>query len=145
MKFRPFIVRWSILGSLIFRYLFSVAYFVVREWLLCLMGRQIRMVVPADGLSVSRDRLLLLRGFHHTKSVTEWSGIPSGKPVPVTTEWMNESWFIFRWKCGSRFLLSGRCRVPRRDYVSHPSGQCRNTCDGQFNPRLVCWKRRQFS
>jgi len=86
MKFRLFIVRRSILGSLIFRYLFSVAYFVVREWLLCLMGRQIRMVVPADGLSVSRDRLLLLRGFHHTKRVTEWSGIPSGKPVPVTTE-----------------------------------------------------------
>jgi len=53
------------------------------------MGRQIRKVLPADSLSVSRDRLLLLlllRGFHHTKRVTEWSGIPSGKPVPVTTE-----------------------------------------------------------
>jgi hypothetical protein len=73
-----------------FKYVFSVAYFVVREWLLCLMGRQIRKVLPADSLSVSRDRLLLLlllqRGFYHTKRVTEWSGILSGKPVPVTTE-----------------------------------------------------------
>jgi hypothetical protein len=53
------------------------------------------MIVTADGLSVSRDRLLLLLlllwGFHHTKRATEHGGILSGKPVPVTTEGMNES------------------------------------------------------